>query len=254
MNRVRKVLIIEDEIPAVKRMVSMIKKHRPNWIIIEIIDTIEESVHFIENNNEFDLIFMDIQLADGHSFDIFNHVKLTKPVIFATAYDEYAIKAFKVNGLDYLLKPLTDKDFLRAINKFEQLWNQDLRDISELLSSINTNQQNYKSRYLIKIGDHYKFIAVADIAYFLYEDGYTKIVTRKNDHFLLEESIESIIKTLNPSSFFQINRKFILELNSIDKIYSYFNSRLKIELKPNYSEDIIVSRERVKAFKQFLNQ
>lgn len=253
MKAVIKVLIIEDELPAVKRLRSMLKQHRPDWEVVHIIDTVEESVEYLNKKINIDLIFMDIQLADGHSFDIFNHVKLNIPVIFATAFNEFALKAFQVNGFDYILKPLTEEDFCRALDKYDSYHQSNSLDYNGLINAFKTgSSKSYKSRFLIKIGDQLKFVNVGDIAYFLYEDGYAQIITVQNDKFLLEESMDDLLKSVEPSMFFRINRKCIVHVNAIDKIHTYFNSRLKLELKPSCKFDIIVSRERVQDFKEFL--
>ena len=248
------ILIIEDELPAAKRLQQLIAKTAPTGEIIDIIDSIEDAVVWLKNNPTPDLIFMDIQLADGFSFEIFEQVKIESPVIFATAFNNYAIKAFQVNGLDYLLKPIEEAELQRAIIKFKQQQSQhiDYSQLSQILK--NTATQNYKERFLIKISEQMKFVKVEDIAYFLSEDGYVFIITHKNDRFLLDAPLEQINPKLSPTLFFQINRKLILNINAIGKISTYFNSRLKLQLVPPTKEEVIVSRERVKNFKAWLDQ
>lgn len=258
------ILIIEDELPAAKRLQQLIAKAEPEWRIIEVIDSIEDAVLWLKNQPKPDLIFMDIQLADGFSFEIFEQIQIESPVVFATAFNEYAIKAFQVNGLDYLLKPIEETELHRAIKKFKKQYNTsptqetsgnpalDYSQLALLLKNVNTTA--YKERFLIKIGEQMKFVKVEDIAYFRSEDGYVFIITHRNDRFLIDDSLEQINPKLKPTLFFQINRKLILNINAIDKISAYFNSRLKLQLLPNTKDDVIVSRERVKNFKGWLDQ
>ncbi len=244
-----KVLIIEDEIPAAKRLKSLINKHFAQATILTTLDSVEASVHWLKAHPAPDLIFMDIQLADGQSFDIFTEVNLLSSVIFITAYDEFALKAFEVNGLDYLLKPIDIQRFKQAVERFTQ--QSQTPDYSSLLKELQT-PTSYKSRFLVKQGDQFIIVPIDQIAFFQFLDGYTHIFTTHNQQFVIDESIESVISQLNPSIFFQVNRKTILEISSITKISTWFNSRLKIATQPNSPEDIIVSRDRVKAFKTFL--
>jgi DNA-binding LytR/AlgR family response regulator len=250
-----KILIIEDELPAANRLQQLMQSLEPDWEVIKVIDSIEDTVIWLKEHSKPDLIFMDIQLADGFSFEIFEQIEVESPVIFATAFNEYAINAFKVNGLDYLLKPIETNELERAIGKFKTYFNTPAFDYSHLSELLKKNDtQTYKERFLIKMGEQMKFIQVKDIAYFLSEDGYVFIVSDKNDRFILDDPLEQIIKKLNPGTFFQINRKMILHIDSIQKINTYFNSRLKLELAPDPKTEVIVSRERAKGFKQWLDQ
>ena len=259
----RQILIIEDEIPAAKRLQQLIAKAEPEWITIDVIDSIDDAVLWLKSKPKPDLIFMDIQLADGFSFEIFEQIQVESPVIFATAFNEYAIKAFQVNGLDYLLKPIEEAELYRAIEKFKKQYDTSLAqkdpdnlalDYSQLALLLkNVNTPVYKERFLIKIGEQMKFVKVEDIAYFLSEDGYVFIITHRNDRFLIDDSLEQISAKLKPTLFFKINRKLILNINAIDKISVYFNSRLKLQLKPITKDEVIVSRERVKGFKGWLD-
>jgi len=246
-----KILIIEDEQPAVKRLQSLISHHLAPVELLGAIDSVEDSVAFLKTQPEPDLVFMDIQLADGQSFDIFHQVSISCPIIFITAYNDYAIQAFDVNGLDYLLKPIKEERFAKAIQKYLQK-NTPQTDYSNIIQQLQTT--SYKSRFLVKQGDQFIVIPTDKIAYFQSLDGYTHLFIAGGKKFLLDDSIESITPQLDPSIFFQVNRKTILSISAIHKINSWFNSRLKIELRPRPPEEVIVSRNRVKEFKAFLNQ
>lgn len=244
-----RVLIIEDEIPAAKRLTSLIQKYFAEASILTVLDSVEDTVNWLKKHPTPDLIFMDIQLADGQSFDIFTKVDINCPVIFITAYNDYAIKAFEVNGLDYLLKPIDIQRFQKAIERYLNKTKQP--DYREILAALQI-QSSYKTRFLVKQGDQFIIIPTEQIAFFQFLDGYTHIKTTNNRQFIIADSIESINRQLNPSIFFQVNRKTILSIPAIAKITNWFNSRLKVETQPKSFEDIIVSRERVKEFKHFL--
>ena len=244
-----KVLIIEDEIPAAKRLKSLINKFFAQASILTTLDSVEDSIKWLKSNAAPDLIFMDIQLADGQSFDIFTEVDIQVPIIFITAYHDYAIKAFEVNGLDYLLKPIDNQRFKESIKRY--LTQKQKPDYSSVLKELQT-QSTYKSRFLIKQGDQFIIVPIEQVAFFQFLDGYTHLFTTNHRKFIIDDSIESISSQLNPSVFFQVNRKTILSVSSITKISSWFNSRLKVTTQPKSTEDIIVSRERVKDFKSFL--
>jgi len=245
-----KILIIEDEIPAVKRLKALISKHFVQATLLATLDSVEDSVHWLRTNPAPDLIFMDIQLADGQSFDIFTQVDIQSPIIFITAYNDYAIKAFDVNGLDYLLKPINVKRFEQSIERY--LGQSQQPDYRQIFKEIQT-QSSYKSRFLVKKGEQFIIVPIDQIAFFQFLDGYTHIFTKENQQFIIDDSIESISRQLNPNTFFQVNRKTILGIAFIVKISSWFNSRLKVETHPKSPEDIIVSRDRVKEFKAFLD-
>jgi len=198
---------------------------------------------------------MDIQLADGLSFSIFEKTKIEAPVIFTTAYDEYAIKAFKVNSIDYLLKPIEQANLENAWQKFKTLNNNQSLAIRDLLNAIHKkNEIKFKERFLIKLGDNYTYCNIRDAAYFMSDAGFTYLITWQNNSYIIDDKLEELETLLNPNDFFRINRKFIIHSNCIDKISSYFNSRLILQIKPKPKEDIIVARDRVNDFKGWLNQ
>lgn len=248
------ILIIEDELPAVKRLIKLLIEVDSNHHILGHIDEVGTAVEWLKSNPTPDLIIMDIQLADGYSFEIFKQVNIKSPVIFITAFDNYAIDAFRVNGLDYLLKPIK-KDLLeKSIDRYKSLKKPTSIDIKALTQYLNPNQKQYKERFLIKSGNELSFVRTNEIAYFLSEDSYSFIITKSGNRYLYNDSISQLESQLDPSTFFKINRKEIVSLDSISKIGSYFNSRLKLELNPFQNKEVIVSRPKVKAFKTWLNQ
>ncbi len=250
----KKILIIEDEHLAAKRLRKLIQNLDEQVETLAVIDSIEDTVAWFQNYPEPDLAFFDIQLADGQSFAIFEQVKINCPIIFTTAYDQYALQAFKVNSIDYLLKPIEPKELERAWQKFNSLQNTPSNNISELATSFKQLNQtkNYKERLLIKSGDTYQYLTIDQVAYFYSEDGLSFLMSNSGKRFVIDDKLEALAKRLNPRNFFRINRKFIINEKAISKISTYFNSRLKLELHPP-REDVIVARERVSEFKLWLN-
>ena len=211
---------------------------------------------WFENNPHPELIFLDIQLSDGLSFEIFEKTRVKAAVIFTTAYDEYALKAFKLNSVDYLLKPIDDEELEAALAKFKQNHQAvtERLDIAGLRNLLQQPEQNYKKRFSIQLGQHIKLIEVENISCFYSENKGTYLHTTQNRSFLLDNSLEKLETELDPSQFFRINRKFIIKLNDIADILSYTNQRLELKLKNFSQEQLIVSRERVKAFKDWLEE
>lgn len=253
-----KVLIIEDEKPAAEKLELLIKRYDPQIEILARLSTIEKSVEYLNQNQQnIDLIFLDVQLTDGLSFDIFKSVKVEKPIIFTTAFNEYAIDAFKLNSIDYLLKPLNYDDLCKSMDKIESIRdnlpssneissNLNLEKLAELISE-KSNQ--YKSRYLVKIGEHIKSIAVEDI-YFFYAEGRTVfIITNENRKFIVDSTLEELTNQLDPKRFFRANRSFIISFNHITDVVVYSTSRLRVKYPHEFEKEIIVSREKVSDFK-----
>ncbi len=251
------ILIIEDEIPAAKRLQKLIGDFQPEAKIMEVIDSVEQAVIFLKKKPTLDLIFMDIQLADGLSFDIFNQTKINTPVIFTTAFDQYALKAFKVNSIDYLLKPIDAEELQSAFQKFEKHYPQDnagynQQTIEQLMQQMT--QKSYKERFLVKMGQQLNYLKVSDIAYFYSEDGLLHALDKKNKRHIIDYTLDQLETVLSPDHFFRINRKNIISLPAIEKIHTYFNSRLKLDLVPSTPQEVIVSRDRVNDFKQWLDK
>jgi len=254
-----KIIIIEDEQLAAKRLLDLILKYDPEIEILGEFATVEKSVEWFNSNPLPDLIFMDIQLADGLSFEIFEQSMISCPVIFTTAYDQYAIKAFKVNSIDYLLKPLDFEELSSAIEKFKKIHSD---KNPENISSKNIAfekvlhllTKEYKSRFVIKVGEHIKSIQVGNINCFYSLEKASFLQTNENNNYVLDYSLEQLEGLLNPDDFFRVSRKYIINLKAIADIISYSNSRLKIILKGKNNEEIIVSREKVKSFKAWLEK
>src|SRR5665648_46756 len=252
-----KVLIIEDEKPAADWLKQLILKFDSQITVLAVIDSVSGAVEWFQQNQAPDLALMDIQLADGLSFDIFERTKIQCPVIFTTAYEEYAIKAFKVNSVDYLLKPIAYIELEAAFQKFGDRV-QSIRTAPsvtiELLNKVKEMlRKQYKTRFVIKVGEHLKSITVDDILFFYSLEKATYLCTAEFKTYLVDYSLDRITEIIDEHLFFRINRKYILSNQSIADIIFYSNSRLKIKLKKPDEESIIVSRDKVAAFKEWLD-
>ncbi|PQJ78434.1 LytR/AlgR family response regulator transcription factor [Polaribacter porphyrae] len=249
------VLIIEDEKPAARRLNRMLAEL--NIDVQQMLHSVEESLNWLQNNEHPDLIFLDIQLSDGLSFEIFEEIEVKSAIIFTTAYDEYALKAFKLNSIDYLLKPLDSDELEAAVNQFKQKQptqsdvQVNLDDIRKLL--INPVDRKFKKRLSIKVGQHIKIIPIDEVECFYSENKSTYIHTTDNRRYLLDNSLEYWQEQLNPEQFFRVNRTFVVHINAIKDIIAYTNSRLKLILNFYKEQEIIVSRERVKDFKNWID-
>ena len=248
------IIIIEDEKPAARLLERKIEKL--GYSITTLLHSVEESLLWFQNNSHPDLIFLDIQLSDGLSFEIFEQIDIKSAVIFTTAYDEYALRAFKLKSIDYLLKPIDEEELATAISKFENQFqvnrvsNIDFEAIKRML--VNPISKEYRKRFSVKIGQQIKVIDVAEIECLYSENKGTYIHTFDNRDYLIDSSLEVVEAELNPNDFFRISRKYIIPLQSVKEIQVYSNSRLKISL-PTYKEDeVIVARERVTDFKNWL--
>ena len=250
------VVIIEDEKPAARRLKRMLEKFGINAQVM--LHSVEESLNWFQSNAQPDLIFLDIQLSDGLSFVIFEEININSAIIFTTAYDEYALKAFKLNSVDYLLKPIDEDELNTAIKKFndhhpkESNIQVNINDIRKLL--INPVDRKFKKRLTIKIGQQIKIIHVDEIECFYSENKSTYIHTHTNRNYLLDGSLDYWQDLLDPDSFFRVNRTFIIHINAINNIISFTNSRLKLMLQSFKDYEIIVSRERVKYFKDWIDR
>ena len=251
-----KAIIIEDEAVAVRQLIRVLQKVAPTIEIVETLESIESAVYWFSNNAEPDLIFLDIHLSDGLSFEIFNHVKLKCPIIFTTAYDEYAIQAFKVNSIDYLLKPIKESELAQAIEKYKSLQSVPVleQQVTQLLQSYQQSiSKNYKTRFLVKKQDQLKAIESSSVSYFYSEDKITFLRTASSK-YIVNYSLNDLEKMLNPNDFFRLNRKMITSFSAIQKIHKYFNGKLLIELSPKVLEKIVISREKAIVFKEWLGQ
>jgi len=251
-------LIIEDEKPAARLLQRKLEKL--DVTVETMLHSVEESVEWFENNPHPDLIFLDIQLSDGLSFEIFEKIDIKSAIIFTTAYDEYALKAFKLNSVDYLLKPIDEDDLETAVSKYRSRLPKaatetsnlqlDFEQIRQMLS--NPFEKTYKKRFTVKIGQHLKVITTEEIECFFSENKGTYIHTYDNRDYLIDSTLEILEQELDKKDFFRVSRKFIVPLKAIKEIQVYTNSRLKVIL-PTYKEDeVIVSREKVQDFKSWL--
>lgn len=251
-----RVLIIEDEKPAADRLEMLIKQYDPAIEIAGWADSVKSSVKWIESNPQPDLAFLDIQLADGLSFEIFEQTALDCPVIFTTAFDEYAIRAFKVNSIDYLLKPIDLDELKGAMEKYRKIQPQygavPRQHIFDKVLNLLTD--NYKRRFVIKVGEHIRSIPVEDILYFYSLEKATYLHTVDDRNYVIDYSLEQVDNLIDPKMFFRINRSYIIALNSFTDIISYTNSRLKIELLHSDDNDVIVAREKTSDFKKWLDR
>ena len=249
-----RIVIIEDEKPAANLLKMQIKKHFPDAEIIDNLDSVSNSVRWFQQNKQPDLIFSDIQLADGISFSIFEKISLSTPIIFTTAFDQYAIKAFQVNAIDYLLKPIDPNDLARAVDKFKSNQIRSSIELDVLKKLLNPTKSTYKSRFLVRFGEKIQSIPVDDILYFNSEERITFLHTLDGKKYVLESTLEQTESQVDPVKFFRLNRKYLSSLNGIDGIFSYSNSRLKVTLKNCRDQDILISREKVSNFKSWLDQ
>ena len=249
-----KAVIVEDEIIAAQNLQRLISQINKDIEILTILQSVEDSIEWFSLNPSPDLVFMDIHLSDGASFAIFEKVKIHAPIIFTTAYDEYALKAFEVNSIDYLLKPINSKDLERAINKFSRLnkaqsSNEDV--ISNMLAMLKKEKEVYKSFYLIPHKDKFIPLSVNDIAYIYSENKAAKMVTFDNRTYFENTSLDEIQRQLNPVKFFRANRQFIISHKAIKDITMWFDSKLSVNLSVDIPEKIIVSRMRASEFKDW---
>ncbi len=248
------VLIIEDEKPSARYLQRMLEKQEVN--VNQMLHSVEEAVAWFQNNQHPDLIFLDIQLSDGLSFEIFDSVEVNSAIIFTTAFDEYALQAFKLNSIDYLLKPIDEEELQCAVKKYKSFKPSptnvqlNFEDIKKLL--INPVEREYKKRFTTKIGQHIKMISVDEIECFYSENKGTYAHTADGRDYLLETTLEQLEQELSPETFFRISRKFYININSIKDIIAYTNSRLQLKLNSYKEQEVIVARERVKDFKLWL--
>lgn len=250
-----KILIVEDEKLTADHMKRLVKEYDSDIQLFGPLDSIRKTIEWFKNPPEkIDLLFLDIMLADGTSFELFEKMTITTPVIFTTAYDEFALKAFKVNSVDYLLKPIDFLDLKEALDKFKKL--KEIMGQSNhdwLKSLLQAPSKVWKKRFLIKKGDQIKYVLVNEIGHLEFDEGLVFAHLFNGDKEIIEQSLDELMEVLDPQDFFRINRKTIINISSIDKIHPYFNRRLSLYFKPG-QKNAIVSRERVQEFKNWLDQ
>ncbi|MHC1708654.1 MAG: LytR/AlgR family response regulator transcription factor [Bacteroidales bacterium] len=248
------IIIIEDEQFAANHLEKMILKYDPDIKVLAKLESVAEAVSWFRHNAEPDLIFLDIHLEDDLSFAIFDKVKIKSPIIFTTAYDEYAIRAFKLKSIDYLLKPILQEDLNHSIDKYKE-WTkneQSYVDVAALYDLISQRTPQYKDRFSITVGLRIKSVETNDIAYFYSEEGITFLVTKDNIHYPIDYSLDYLNELVDPRLFFRINRQFLVSTHSIKNVHLYPKSRLKLDLEPVYTKDIFVSQDKNVKFKEWL--
>ncbi|WP_276388973.1 LytR/AlgR family response regulator transcription factor [Eudoraea chungangensis] len=251
-----KVVIVEDELAASENLTYLLKKLNPTIEVLTVLDSVRSSVAYFSAPNEAELVFMDIHLADGLSFEIFDKVPINKPVVFTTAYDQYALKAFKVNSIDYLLKPVDEEELAKALKQFEvqsQTETSPNMQMEGLLDLIKANSKSYKTTYLVSQRDQLIPIKSSNFAYLYIYSGIVKAVTKDNKSYTLDKKLEDIEKELDPSCFFRANRQFIVHKDAIANIKYYFNGKLLLNVLPASKEKIVVSKAKSKELKTWLN-
>ncbi len=253
------VVIIEDEAPAFRRLQKILEEVDPDINIIEVLDSVEESVSWLKSNDLPDLFFMDIQLSDGLSFEILEQVQVTKPIIFTTAFDEYLLKAFKVNSIDYLLKPIKVEDLQNSLSKYHELKNNFSQinsgvDLSEIVNQLKLEKKPAKSRFLIKLGDKLIAVETADIAYFYTHLGIVHLVTYTGKKYLMDYNLDELQNQLDPELFFRANRQYIVSFKAISVVHKYYKGKLIIDLAPEADEQVIVSAEKASNFKDWYGE
>jgi two-component system response regulator LytT len=248
-------LIVEDERLSAERLQSQLLHLKEDINIVGVCDSVSDAKQWLRDESLPDVIFMDIQLNDGTGFDILHDLKLSCPIIFTTAYDEYAVKAFRFNSIDYLLKPIARENLERAVAKLSSqistatpsLGEQEITGLERIISG------DFKKRFLVKIGEQFKTVNIEDVAYFFFHDGMTYMSTIDGNRWPLDSSLDQLESAVSPLQFFRVNRKLIISLQSIQEIHTYFNSRLLLKLKPSIGFEVIVSRDRVSAFKRWMD-
>ena len=248
-------IIIEDEKLSAEHLCNLLKKIDESITVRHTFDSIRQSINAFNNGIRADLLFMDIHLADGLSFEIFSQVAVDTPIIFTTAYDEYAIRAFKLNSVDYLLKPIGQAELQNALDKFKKYnRNDNSMMIDNIVHAYQSISKQYKRRFMIRMGDNIISVKSGEMAHFIFEDGIVLLATNTNHLYPVDFTLDQIEQMLDPAEFFRINRKVIVNINFIQKTSLYFNSRLKITTPFLKADNSVVSRERVNDFKEWLGR
>jgi DNA-binding LytR/AlgR family response regulator len=252
-----KVLIIEDEPATANRLVKLLNQVSEEIELLSVIDSVEDTVQYLKTHTAPELIFMDIHLADGNSFEIFEQVDVSSPIVFTTAYDQYAIKAFKVNSIDYLLKPVKQEDLAKALNKFSRTSKKERdlvsADFKRLASMLIPSKKDYLKRFMIKTGQLIKAIGIDELAYFYVENRIVYAVEKQGHQHVIDLTMEYLENNLDPGTFFRISRSMIVSFASIDSMTVYSKSRIKLLLNPPFGKEAITSSERSASFKQWLS-
>ena len=251
-----KVLLVEDESMAAKRLVTLLEKIDPQIEVLAKLDSVKRAVAWLKEN-EADLLFFDIQLADGLSFEVLEQVEVTAPIVFTTAFDEYAIQAFKLNSIDYLLKPIDPEELGNALTKYKNLFaakETPSMNMALIEQAMQMMTKKYKERFVVKIGEHIRTLPVAETAYFFSQEKATYLQTIEMKRFIIDYTMEQVEQLVDPEKFFRINRKYLVSLEAVKDIVTYSNSRLRLILNHSDEMDAIVSRDKVQEFKKWLDK
>jgi DNA-binding LytR/AlgR family response regulator len=250
-----KTVIIEDEYRAADRLERLLKKHDPKIEVEEKLDSVEYALDWLQNNPHPELMFVDIQLADGLSFEIFDKVEVKSFIIFTTAYDEYAIRAFDLNSIDYLLKPVDEKKLAKSLEKFKNftspLSNVDAELLKQLLGS---GEKSYKKRFVVNVGNKIRTINTNDIAWFVFEERTTFLVTKENKYYPIDFSLDKLELMVSPEDYFRISRQYLVSFDAITNISVLSRSRIKLQLKPEAKEEVVVSTTKSSKFREWLDK
>lgn len=251
-----RVVIIEDEAPAAARLARLLQNTGDDVEVLKQLDSVEAATRYLQNGGEADLLFMDIQLGDGLSFDIFQQTEVKCPVIFTTAFDQYTLKAFKVNSVDYLLKPVDENELQAAVDKYRQLYRTEKSNLPQNLQQLLETLQapKYKERLLIKRGQQLSYLKTEQVAFCFADGKLCYAVDFSGNKFLLEVNLTILEEQLQPAKFYRINRSLLVNIDAVNKVHTWLGSRLKLELQPSTKADTVVSRERVNGFKEWLGQ
>jgi two-component system response regulator LytT len=258
-----KILIVEDEDLAIEKLTKTLRTVDAEAEVVGVASSIQTSVDWLKNNPPPDVILMDIELSDGQSFEIFNQVQVKSPVIFTTSYDEYAIKAFKVNSIDYLLKPVEEEELKAALDKFNTLQQKYAHrpasniNVNNLVNELKSQLQppGYRNRFLVKQGQQLISIEMKDIAYFFAEGRLCYFLTWDKHKYVVDYTLEQLEEMVDPTQYFRASRAYLIHIKSVQQIHNYFNGKLKLNLKPNVEkDDVIVSRERTAQFKEWMGK
>lgn len=249
------ILIVEDEKPAAEQLMRLLRKELPEAFFHGPLGSVQSSVEWLQKNPAPDLIFLDIQLEDGPSFEIFKETQVKAPIIFCTAYDQYALKAFKLNSIDYLLKPVEPEELERALEKYRQ-WNQPAEnplDSNTLQQLLHPGKAQHKNRFVIKVGEKLNIVPTEEIDFFVSAGKFTFLQTEQGRQYPIDQSLDRLQEILDPDKFYRISRKYIVSFPAIREVRSYSSSRLKLQLRHSDDQDVMVSRDRTGGFKEWLD-
>lgn len=249
------VVIIEDEQPASEMLVDMLKEYDPSINVLTCLESVKGAVSWLTSHPVPDLIFCDIHLADGNSFEIFNQIQVKTPLIFTTAYNQYAIQAFKVNSIDYLLKPFDKQSLANSLQKYQELKKStapNLAELQQLMEQMQSKSQNYKSRFLVKSGQTIKYVPTEEIAYFYAEEKVVFLITNTNQKYIIDFTLDGLKAMIDPDKFFRINRQFLVNISAIQSVKPYFKGRLVVYVTPASAIDVVVSSEKASTFRAWL--